>query len=101
MTIQLRKASFRKWLRGQEPTETVGLQLTPNECPLARFLTSRGAESVWVLDDTYALNRYGPQRPLPGWALRYREIVDASPDPKGYRGTVTGAYALHLLEATP
>src|SRR5919202_1549646 len=71
------------------------------DCPLARYLTARNGHPDWsiaVSPDGYHMG--GQSYPMPWWARRFVQGVDAIPQrlgrPAGHG--VTAAEALHVLE---
>ena len=94
-------ADVERWLRTMPGDAICGRPHAAGDCPLARYLTARNGHPDWsiaVSPDGYHVG--GQSYPMPWWARRFVQGVDALPQRLGRPAEhgVTAAEALHVLE---
>ena len=98
------KRNFRKWLKGKNKADIVGLSKQYDSCPIACYLEEthnafRGGISANEL--ILKINFHNPldmnTQSTPKWAKNFIELVDSD---FGLGEEVTAAEALTRLEAT-
>jgi hypothetical protein len=96
--VRLEPGKMRQWLEGQAPEQVCGMSTCWGRCPLATYLReANGAYDIRVGEHTYRMllpEGDTGDCPLPDWAMRFVDYVDAGPDLR----RVTAAEALALLE---
>ena len=94
----LEPGQVRRWLEGKAPEQTCGMSTCWGACPLATYLReAHDAHDIRVGEHTYRMvlpEGDTGDCPLPDWAERFVDYVDAGPDLR----RVTAAEALELLE---
>jgi hypothetical protein len=96
--VRLESGKVRRWLEGKAPEQVCGMSTCWGACPLATYLReATDAYDIRVGEHTYRLllpEGDTGDCPLPAWAARFVDYVDAGPDLR----RVTAAEALELLE---
>jgi hypothetical protein len=96
--VRLEPGKMRQWLEGKAPEQVCGMSNCWGRCPLATYLReANDASDIRVGEHTYRLLLPAGDTgdcPLPDWAMRFVDYVDAGPDLR----RVTVAEALELLE---
>ena len=96
--VGLEPGKVRRWLEGKAPEQTCGMSTCWGACPLATYLReTNDAYDIRVGEHTYRMMLSEGDTgdcPLPAWAMRFVDYVDAGPDLR----RVTAAEALELLE---
>jgi hypothetical protein len=96
--VRLEPGKMRQWLEGKAPEQVCGMSNCWGRCPLATYLReANGAYDIRVGEHTYRMllpEGDTGDCPLPDWAMRFVDYVDAGPDLR----RVTVAEALELLE---
>ena len=96
--VRLEPGKVRRWLEDRAPEQVCGTSNCWGRCPLATYLREAyDACDVRVGEHTYRMMLPKGDTgdcPLPDWATRFVDYVDAGPDLR----QVTAAEALELLE---
>ena len=96
--VRLEPSKMRQWLVSKAPEQTCGMSTCWGACPLATYLREAyDAYDIRVGEHTYRMMLPEGDTgdcPLPAWAARFVDYVDAGPDLR----RVTAAEALELLE---
>ena len=96
--VRLEPGKVRRWLADKAPEQVCGMSNTWGACPLATYLReAHDAYAIRVGEHTYRMilpEGDTGDCPLPDWAERFVDYVDAGPDLR----RVTAAEALALLE---
>lgn len=91
--MPLTKAAFREWLESKAPDATVGKRAQFDGCPIAQFLWESTGEGWNVrCAEIESARQWWP---LPVWAIRMIDILDAAPD-----ADISAQQALQALQPT-
>jgi hypothetical protein len=97
MQPDLTLSAFHAWLKTKRKGDVVGQRVRCAFCPIATFLKEAGASRVLVGDDAIAIA--GREIPLPDWAAKFNQRLDAEIDNDGEDDVfeVTAREALRVL----
>jgi hypothetical protein len=98
MKLEITLQGFKKWLSAHDNDNPVGFAAVSRECPLSVYLEQQNRlEYIYVNQDVYTTGERC--YPLPVWAQRFVEGIDAlSSPPVDVPRAVTAREAREILE---
>ena len=92
--IRLTRAGFRRWLKKNEG-KIVGPAESFSQCPMCKYLKSRGAEKVWM--DICSRRIDGKIHKNRGWQRRFQSQAMIFQNANGFTA-LRGAEAIDILD---